>query len=155
MTAQRIFDLAPIGSIVAWSDGTPRPSERHTKKLDVWRNNNARGRLIAKQAERRLGIVVIPAGFTLHETDLASGGVTIMKVFRTFSVASNLCFELVERPPVGSVRIFDRPGDGRELVHLAADRRDAEAWLSRHGYPHAVLDEVSGVVAIEGEGRAA
>ena len=35
MTAQPIFDLAPIGSIVAWSDGTPRPPERHKKKLDA------------------------------------------------------------------------------------------------------------------------
>ena len=155
MTAQRIFDLAPIGSIVAWSDGTPRPPERHKKKLAAWRSNNARGRLIAKQEERRLGTVVIPAGFTLHETDFASGGVTVMKVFKSFSVASNLRFEVVERPPTGSIRIFDRPGDGRELVHLAADRCDAEAWLSRHGYPHAVLEEVSDPAVAEGEGRAA
>lgn len=83
--------------------------------------------------------MVIPAGFTLHEMDLASGGVIVMKVFKTFSVASSLRFEVVESPPVGSVLIFDRPGDGRELVHLAADRREAEAWLSRHGYPHAVF----------------
>ena len=155
MTAQRIFDLALIGSIVAWSDGTPRPPERHKKKLDAWRANNARGRLIAKQGERRLGTVAIPAGFTLHETDLASGGVIVMKVLRTFSVASNLRFEVVEHLPVGSIRIFDRPGDGRELVHLAADRRDAEAWLSRHGYPLAVLEDVSDLVLVEGEGRAA
>ena len=155
MTAQRIFDLAPIGSIVAWSDGTPRPPERHKKKLDAWRANNARGRLIAKQAERRLGTVVIPAGFTLHETDLASGGVIVMKVFKTFTVTSNLRFEVMERPPVGSIRIFDRPGDGRELVLLAPDRRAAEVWLSRHGYPQAVLEEVSDAVVIEGEGRAA
>ena len=155
MTAQRIFDLAPIGSIVAWSDGTPRPPERYKKKLDAWRSNNARGRLIAKQVERKLGTVVISAGFTLHETDFTSGGVIVMKVSRCFSVASNLRFEVVERPPTGSVRIFDRPGEGHELVHLAADRREAEAWLSRHGYPHAVLEEVSGAVASEGEGRAA
>jgi hypothetical protein len=155
MTAQRIFDLAPIGSIVAWSDGTPRPPERHKKKLDAWRANNARGRLIAKQEERRLGAVAIPAGFTLHETDLASGGVIVMKVFRTFSVASSLLFEVVEHPPTGFIRIFDRPGDGRELVHLAPDRREAEAWLPRHGYPHAVLEEVSDPVVAEGEGRAA
>ncbi len=155
MTAQRIFDLAPIGSIVAWSDGTPRPPERHKKKLDAWRSNNARGRLIAKQVERRLGTVVIPAGFTLHETDIASGGVIVMKVLRTFSVASDLRFEVVERPPADSIRIFDRPSDGRELVHLAADRREAETWLSRHSYPHAVLEEVLDAVAIAGEGRAA
>jgi len=155
MTAQRIFDLAPIGSIVAWSDGTPRPSDRHKKKLDTWRANNARGRLITKLAERRIGTVVIPAGFTLHETDLATGGVIVMKVFKTFSVASSLLFEVVGSPPIGSVLIFDRPGESRELVHLAADRREAEAWLSGHGYPHAVLEEVSGAVAIAGEGRAA
>lgn len=155
MTAQHIFDLAPIGSIVAWSDGTPRPPERHKKKVAAWRSHNARGRLIAKQAERRLGTVVTPAGFTLHETDLTSGGVIVMKVFRTFSVASNLCFEVVERPPTGSIRIFDRPGNGRELLHLAPGRREAEAWLSRHGYPQAVLEEVLGAVAIVDEGRAA
>ncbi|MBV5264760.1 hypothetical protein [Pinisolibacter aquiterrae] len=155
MTAQRIFDIAPIGSIVAWSDGTPRPPERHKKKLDAWRANNARGRLIAMQGERKLGTMVIPAGFTLHETDLASGGVIVMKVSRCFSVASNLRFEVVERPSTGSVHVLDRPGHGRELVHLAADRRDAEAWLSRHGYPHAVLEEVSDLVVVEGEGRAA
>lgn len=155
MSAQSIFDLAPIGSIVAWSDGTQRPPERHTKKLDAWRANNARGRMIAKQEERRLGTVVVPAGFTLHETDLASGGIIVLKVLRTFSVASNLSFEVVEHPRTGFIRIFDRPGDGRELVHLAADRRDAEAWLSRHGYPHAVLEEVLDAVTIAGEGRAA
>ena len=65
--------------------------------------------------------MVIPAGFTLHETDLASGGVTVMKVLRTFSVASDLRFEVVGCPPVGSVLVFDRSGDGRELVHLAAE----------------------------------
>jgi len=27
MSASMIFDLAPIGSIVAWSDGAPRPPE--------------------------------------------------------------------------------------------------------------------------------
>lgn len=155
MTARHIFDHAPIGSIVAWSDGTPRPPERYKKKLDAWRANNARGRLIAKQGERRLGTVAIPAGFTLHETDLASGGVIVMKVFKTFTVANSLIFEVVEHPSTGSIRIFDRSGDGRELVHLAADRSEAEAWLSRHGYPHAVLEEVSDADAIEGEGRAA
>jgi hypothetical protein len=40
------------------------------------------------------------------------------------------------------VRIFDRPGDGTELVHLAANQIAAEEWLSRHGFPRAVLDEV-------------
>lgn len=29
MSALSIFEDAPIASIVAWSDGTPRPPDRH------------------------------------------------------------------------------------------------------------------------------
>ena len=47
------------------------------------------------------------------------------------------------RPPAGAVRVFDRPGDHAELVHLAPHRAAAELWLSEHGYPQAVLEEVT------------
>ncbi|MBO9195998.1 hypothetical protein J5277_18005 [Rhizobium sp. 16-449-1b] len=50
---------------------------------------------------------------------------------------------MVERPAIGSVRIFDRAGEGAELVHVAADRPVAEEWLARHRHPHAVLEEVT------------
>jgi hypothetical protein len=157
MSAKHVFDHAPIGSIVAWSDGSPRPPERHRKKLSAWQANNSRGRLIQKQDERRIGNVVLSAGFTLHEGDFGSGGVTVIRVHRTFSASSVLQFTVVECPPVGSVRIFDRAGPGRELVHLAMSRPDAEAWLGCHAHPHAVLEEVStsDVGAAEAAGRAA
>lgn len=119
MSAKHVFDHAPIGSIVVWSDGSPRPPERHRKKLSAWQTNNSRGRLIQKQDERRIGNVVLSAGFTLHEVDFGSGGVTVIRVHRTFSADSAFQFTVVECPPVGSVRIFDRAGPGRELVHLA------------------------------------
>ena len=157
MSAKHVFDHAPIGSIVAWSDGSPRPPERHCKKLSAWQANNSRGRLIQKQDERWIGNVVLSAGFTLHEVDFGSGGVTVICVHRTFSADSALQFTVVECPPVGSVRIFDRASPGRELVHLAMSRADAEAWLGRHAHPHAVLEEVStsDVGAAEAAGRAA
>lgn len=41
MSAHTIFESAPIGAIVAWSDGTPRPPERHSKKLAAWENSNS------------------------------------------------------------------------------------------------------------------
>ncbi|HQS50167.1 MAG TPA: hypothetical protein PK706_27625, partial [Xanthobacteraceae bacterium] len=50
---------------------------------------------------------------------------------------------ILERPAIGAVRIFDRAGPGAELVQLAAHRRAAEEWLSRHGYSRAVLEEVT------------
>lgn len=156
MTAQLIFDLVPIGSIVAWSDGTPRPSERHVRKLSAWRTNNSSGRLVQKQDERKLGGGVLPAGFTLHEVDFGNSSVVVLKVFRSFSVASSLRFTVIEQPAIGSVRVFDRPGPGQELVHLATSRAEAEAWLAHHGCPSAILDEVdAGDAASPTEGRAA
>lgn len=142
MSAHTIFEHAPIGAIVAWSDGTPRPPERHRRKLDAWQTNNSQGRLIRKQAGRDIGMLGPSASFTLHEADYA-GGVIAIRVHRTFSVGSTLYFSIVERPAVGSVRVFDRPGDHAELVHLAPHRAAAEQWLSEHGYPNAVLEEVT------------
>ena len=157
MSAITIFEDAPIGSIVAWSDGTRRPPERHRKKLSAWQNSNSQGRLIRKQSERGNGTVALAACFTLHEADFGAGGVIAIRVHRTFSVESALQFAIVERPTVGSVRVFDRAGDNAELVHLAAHRAAAEEWLSRHGYPNALLEEVTAdeIAADVVEGRAA
>ncbi len=157
MSALSIFEEAPIGATVAWSDGTPRPPERHRKKLSAWKSNNSQGRLIRKQGARGIGSVAFAAEFTLHEADYGGGGVVAIRVHRTFSVGSALRFTIIERPSLGSVRIFDRAGDNAELVHLAPHRAAAEEWLTRHGYPNAVLDEISAdsVAADIVEGRAA
>lgn len=154
MSAHAIFDNAPIGSLIAWSDGTPRPPERFTKKLSAWQTSNGKGRLIRKQGGRSLGNLSLSASFTLHEADFGAGGVIALRVHRTLSMDSKLRFSVIERPGVGSVRVFDRPGEDAELVHLASHRQAAEEWLSRHGYPHAVLEEVTadevGATAVEG-----
>lgn len=157
MSAHIIFEHASIGSIVAWSDGTPRPPERHHRKLDAWKTNNSQGRLICKQGALGAGLIDPHATFTLHEADYGAGGVIAIRVHRTFSLASSLSFAIVERPAVGSVRVFDRAGDHAELVHLAQHRAAAEQWLSEHGYPHAVLEEVSAdeAAAAAVEGRVA
>lgn len=70
---------------------------------------------------------------TVHKADFGAGGVIAIRLYRTFSLDSALRFTILERPAVGSARVSDRPGEGVELVHLAADRRAAEEWLSRHG----------------------
>lgn len=157
MSAHAIYDHAPIGSIIAWSDGTPRPPERFTKKLAAWLTNNGKGRLIRKQPGRCMGNLSLSASFTLHETDFGAGGVVAIRVHRTFSLDSSLRFSVIERPAIGYVRVFDRAGEDAELVHLAPHRPAAEEWLSRHGYPRAVLEEVTAdeVGAAIVEGRAA
>jgi len=157
MSAHTIFEHAPIGAIVAWSDGTPRPPERHRRKLDAWKTNNSQGRLVRKRGAGDAGLRDPHASFTLHEADYGAGGVIAVRVHRTFALGSHLRFTIVERPAVGSVRIFDRTGDDAELVHLAPHRAAAEQWLTEHGYPQAVLNDVSADEAAAGavEGRAA
>lgn len=157
MSAHAIHDNAPIGSIIAWSDGTPRPPERFTRKLAAWLTSNGKGRLIRKQPSRSMGTLSLSASFTLHEADFGAGGVVAILVHRSFSLGSSLHFNVVERPAIGSVRVFDRPGEDAELVHLASHLPAAEEWLSRHGYPRAVRQEVTAdeVGAAVVEGRAA
>jgi hypothetical protein len=154
MSAHTIFDNAPIGSIVAWSDGTPQPPARFRKKLAAWQSSNSRGRLIRKQGGRGAGNVSLSASFTLHEADYGAGGVIAIRVHRTFSLESKLHFTVVERPAIGSVRVFDRAGDDAELVYLARNEADAKEWLTRHGYPNAMLEGVTveegGADVIEG-----
>lgn len=157
MSAHTIFDNAPIGSIIAWSDGTPQPPARFRKKLATWQSNNSKGRLIRKQGGRGVGNVSLSACFTLHEADYGSSGIAAIRVHRTFSLESKLRFTIVERPAIGSVRVLDRAGDDAELVYLATNEADAKEWLTRHGYPGAVLKEVTAdeVGADAVEGRAA
>lgn len=157
MAALTIFKHAPIGAVMAWSDGAPRPRKRHRRKLDVWQTNNSQGRLVRKQGARDGGALGAHASFTLHEADFGVGGVIAIRVHRTFSPSSNLRFTIIDRPPGGSVRVFDGPGDNAELVHLVPHRAAAEQWLTEHGYPDAVLEEVSADEAAGNivEGRAA
>lgn len=157
MSAQSIFNHAPLGAIIRYSDGTPRPPVRHRRKLQDWQRRNSCGRLVKKQAATCVGQTIIPASFTLHEGDFGSEGVIVLKVFKTFSVGSDLAFTVTERPAAGSILVLDRPGDQAELVHVATGMKDAEDWLSRHGYPQAVLQTVTDEPA-DGdpvEGRAA
>ena len=143
MSAHTIFDNAPIGSLIAWSDGSPQPPARFNKKLAAWRTSNSRGRLVRKQGARGVGNILLSACFTLHEADYGADGVIAIRVHRTFSLDSRLAFTVVERPAIGSVRVFDRAGDDAELVYLATNEADAREWLTRHGYPRAVLQEVT------------
>ena len=54
-------------------------------------------------------------------------GVIVLRVFKTFSVDSDLAFTVVERPAIGSVLVLDRPGDEAELVHVAANQVEGRA----------------------------
>ena len=157
MSAQSIFDQAPIGALIRYSDGTPRPPQRFKNKLAAWESSNNLGRLVRKAAAHTIGNHTTPASFTLHQGDFGSAGVVVLRVFKTFSVSSPLTFTVIERPLPGMVRVLDRAGERAELLHLAENRAAAQTWLASHRYADAVLDEVADddATAYAAEGRAA
>lgn len=157
MSAQTIYDNAPLGAIVRFSDGTKRPPERFNKKLSAWQQKNDTGRLVRKSPESVIGNHTSPAGFTLQTGDITSGAVVLVKVFRSFSTESPLRFEVTELPSIGSVRVLNIGPSETELLHLATDREAAEAWMKSSGYRDAVFEEVTAdeLAALQVEGRAA
>jgi hypothetical protein len=157
MSARTVYENAPLGSLIRYSDGTPRPPARFKKKLAAWENRNGAGRLVRKEPARERPNWISPASFTLHEGDFGSGGVVVLTVRRTYSLDSDLRFEIVERPAIGAVRILQEYGDNAELLHLAQSHEAAERWLTQHRYSNVRLNEVTEdeVGADVVEGRAA
>jgi hypothetical protein len=142
MSAQHIFDTAPLGALIRFSDGTPKPLARFTKKLAAWENNNAVGRLTAKSGASQMGNHMMPATFALHMEDYGSNGVTILTVTRSFTVTTRLAFEILDYPKPGMVRVLQRYGERTELLHLADNHHVAQSWLAEHHYSNAWLEEV-------------
>lgn len=143
MSASLIFDIAPLGSLVAYSDGTPKPPARFTKKLAAWERRNGVGRLVRKEPARERPTYSSPPCFTLHEGDFGERGIVLVTVMRTYSLDSELSFRVIERPRVGQVRVVQDVGENAELLHLADSREAAELWLAKAGYSRARLEEIT------------
>lgn len=157
MSAHAIFDTAPLGSLIRYSACQPKPPDRHRKKLSAWSDRNGVGRLVRKEPRRERPTYTSPAGFTLHEGNYGSAGVIAIVVMRSYSVDSELTFEVVERPRLGACRILSDFEDRTDLLHLASSRQDAEVWLTEHHYQSARLEDVTAdeLAADILEGRAA
>ncbi|MBZ9711140.1 hypothetical protein LB543_31060 [Mesorhizobium sp. ESP7-2] len=154
MPAHIIYESAPLGSVIRYSDGAAKPPSRFTKKLATWESRNGVGRLVKKEPPRERTTYSSHAHFILHEGDFGKGGVIVVSVRRTWSVESDLRFEIVERPAIGMVRVLQELGDSPELLHLAENRDAAKRWLASNAYSRAYLEEVSadevGADVIEG-----
>jgi hypothetical protein len=154
MSAHIVYDSAPLGSVIRYFDGTPKPPARFTRKVADWEGRNGTGRLVKKEPPRSRATYRSPACFTLHEGEFGQGGIIVVSVRRSWSVESDLRFEIVERPKIGMVRVLRDLGNSPELLHLAKDREAAERWLASNSYGRAYLEEVSadevGADVIEG-----
>ena len=47
-SAREIYDIAPLGALIRFSDGTPEPPARHRRKRTAWLSNNGAARLVRK-----------------------------------------------------------------------------------------------------------
>lgn len=145
MSAIAIYDAAPLGALVRFSDGKPKPPSRFTKKLAAWERNNGVGRLIRKTPPFVRGSYAGGATITLHEGDLASGGVVLVTIQRTHGIDSDLQFEITAMPKPGSWRIVRPYGETVELLHLADDRAAADAWLRVHRHSDARVEPIGSI----------
>ena len=152
-----MFDVAPLGALIEYADGQPKPPARFTKKLAAWELRNGVGRLVRKEPMRERPTYTSPPCFTLHEGNFGQGGIILVTVMRTYGIDSDLTFRVVERPRVGQVRIVQDIGENVELLHLAENREAAELWLEKAGYSRARIETITAdeVGADVIEGRAA
>src|SRR3546814_10946257 len=74
---------APLGALLRYADGQPRPPARFNKKLAAWERTNGVGRLIKKTPADERPTYYIPEGFTIHHGYFGCGGVIVMVVKMT------------------------------------------------------------------------
>jgi len=77
MSATTIINNAPLGALIRYTDGSPKPPARFTKKLAAWERSNGVGRLVKKEAPRPYATWTAPASFKLHEGNFSSDGVIL------------------------------------------------------------------------------
>lgn len=142
MSATTIIDTAPLGALIRYTDGSPKPPARFTKKLAAWERSNGIGRLVKKEPPRPHPTWTSPASFTLHEGNFSSDGVILVTIMRSHSADSALTFDVLEVPQPGQVKILLDFGGATELLHLAANETAAELWIAREGYRNARLELV-------------
>lgn len=134
MRAQHIYDTAPLGSLIRFSNDEPRPPARFTRKLRAWKNDNGVGRLVERSPEVVAATYRSAASITLHLGNYGSQGMIVLVVRRGYSVTSPLEFEIMEAPTPGMVRLLTPIGSHEELQYLAADMADAQRWMMVHHY---------------------
>ena len=143
--ANALSDLirtAPLGALLRYSNGQPRPPARFNKKLAAWERSNGVGRLIKKTPAVVRPSYSLPEGFTLHHGDFGSGGVIVMVVTMTYHVTSALHFEIDEQPTDGMVRVLTQWEGVDELRYLAPDMATAQRWFASNRYSNARFEVV-------------
>lgn len=154
MSAQHIYDHAPLGAIIRFSDRTPQPPARFKRKLEAWKDRNACGRLINKSPPREISGFHAKPSITLHMGDFKNDNIVVLVVQRTFGLDSDLDFMIESLPVSGSVRVLHDWAGTSELLHLASDRTNADRWLTQNHFSNVRLEEVGTSESLTSAGAA-
>ena len=124
MKATELFQLRPYGATVIFTDGTPKPPARHTKKVQAWENRNNRGLFVGVSEPSKWD----GGGFQLQMLD---SDVLVMN--RLFSNESQLEFA-VELPAPGTIMSYSQYEDKIEVAHVWKSMEAAKEWAQRKSY---------------------
>lgn len=145
MNFKDVFATAPLGAVIRFSDGTPRPPERFKRKLSDWQNRNDAGRLTERQASKGRGEYDRDS-FSLRTGDYVSDtGVTLMTVNRSFRdyPGDTTRFEIVAYPAAGrfaAVGHSEHTGDS--WLGDFATMAEAEAKAERNRYSNPTIHRI-------------
>ena len=128
LSAQQLYDAAPLGAFIRFSDGAVEPPARHRRRYAAWRSSNGTGRLVRKAPQRN----ALPASFTVHVGDFGTDVITVVKAYRVFAVTSPLSFATLDKPRPGQAALLHDDLGMPTLVHLADTEADARVWLAAH-----------------------
>ena len=148
-----VYDL-PIGTLIRFSDHIPEPPADRQGDLAVWRLYNGSGRLARKDPPPHCSPLPQPESITIRTAEFGEHSAVGFTLALGTPSTGVMRFEILELPPVGSVRILAPEGDNAELLHLAEDERAAIAWLARHPVATAIFDPVTAdeIAAVSVEG---
>src|SRR3989338_7658081 len=118
MSAITIIDTAPLGALIRYTDGSPKPPARFHRKVAAWEDAHGAGRPVRRAPPRVYPPGTPPASFTLHEGNFSSDGVILVTIMRSHSAESRLIFEVAEVPKAGQVRVLLDFGGNTELLPL-------------------------------------
>ena len=142
VSAEALVEAAPLGALVSYSDGRPRPPARFKRRLVEWRRFNGVGRLDSVTPAERRGTHEVPARFVLHVGDFGLFGAIALTVRMCFDARSPLTFSVVDAAP-GAVVGVVTDGAHLELVDAFADIDAASCWLARRLDERASLSRCS------------
>lgn len=139
ITPAQIIADAPLGALIAFSDGSGRPPERFRKKIRAWENVNGLGTLAEVQPAH--------GTFTLHMGDMGAAGVIVMRVYRTYDLNSRLTFR-VERPAVEGTVLCANVWRGQRKIDKVTDAAGGEAWLANNTYGELLAVGAGGALTV-------